>query len=127
MKPRFLIPSTVLALCALSALATLSAPARSDGPYPSQPVQLAIPFPPGGATDGVGRLIGKTLGEKLGQPIVAPRGLPPAVRTRLEKALADTVATPDVRQRRGIRPGERHLHRGAARLLRIHGPGLRRP
>ena len=68
MKPRFLISSTVLALCAL---ATLSAPARADGPYPSQPVQLVIPFPPGGATDVVGRLIGKTLGEKLGQPIVA--------------------------------------------------------
>lgn len=68
MKPRFSLSSTVLAL---SALATLSAPAQADGPFPSQPVQLVIPFPPGGATDVVGRLVGKTLGEKLGQPIVA--------------------------------------------------------
>jgi tripartite-type tricarboxylate transporter receptor subunit TctC len=38
--------------------------------YPSKPVQLVIPFPPGGATDIVGRLVGRKLGERLGQPVV---------------------------------------------------------
>ena len=65
--------SLFLAGTALSVAATLLAPhaARADDAYPSKPVQLVIPFPPGGATDVVGRLIGKTLGEKLGQNVVA--------------------------------------------------------
>ena len=35
--------------------------------FPNHPLQLVIPFPPGGATDVAGRLIGKKLGERLGQ------------------------------------------------------------
>jgi tripartite-type tricarboxylate transporter receptor subunit TctC len=38
--------------------------------YPARPVQLVIPFPPGGATDIAGRLIGKKLGDALGQTVV---------------------------------------------------------
>jgi tripartite-type tricarboxylate transporter receptor subunit TctC len=43
--------------------------AQAQG-YPSKPIHLVIPFPPGGATDVVGRLVGRKLGERLGQPVV---------------------------------------------------------
>ncbi len=38
--------------------------------YPTKPIQLIVPFPPGGAVDIVGRTISKKLGDRLGQPIV---------------------------------------------------------
>jgi len=38
--------------------------------YPSAPIQLVVPFPPGGATDIAGRLLGKKLSERIGQQIV---------------------------------------------------------
>jgi len=38
--------------------------------YPNKPIRLIIPFPPGGTTDIVGRLVADELGRALGQPIV---------------------------------------------------------
>lgn len=39
--------------------------------YPTQkPIRIVIPFPPGGATDVVGRIISQALSERLGQSIV---------------------------------------------------------
>ena len=38
--------------------------------WPSRPVKLIIPYPPGGGNDSLGRLIGQKLGETLGQPVV---------------------------------------------------------
>jgi tripartite-type tricarboxylate transporter receptor subunit TctC len=53
------------ALLALS-LAAFSAAAQ----YPSRPIRLIVPNPPGGATDTLARLIAPKLGEALGQPLV---------------------------------------------------------
>lgn len=59
-----------LALLATTCLgATFTAQAQTPS-FPTRPVQLVVPFPPGGAVDIVGRLISKKLGERLGQPIV---------------------------------------------------------
>jgi tripartite-type tricarboxylate transporter receptor subunit TctC len=48
-------------------LAAASAVAQG---YPSKPIHLIVPFPPGGSTDLVARSIMPTLGELLGQQIV---------------------------------------------------------
>jgi len=51
--------------------ATAWAPATAqEAAFPTKPITLVIPFPPGGATDVLGRLIGKKLGDKLGQSVV---------------------------------------------------------
>ncbi|MBK6006602.1 tripartite tricarboxylate transporter substrate binding protein [Ramlibacter ginsenosidimutans] len=38
--------------------------------WPSKPIRLVIPFPAGGSTDIVGRLMGEKLSQGLGQPVV---------------------------------------------------------
>jgi tripartite-type tricarboxylate transporter receptor subunit TctC len=48
-----------------------SAPAvRAQERYPSRPIRLVIPFPPGGPTDMMGRLYGERLSAIVGQPVV---------------------------------------------------------
>ena len=58
--------ATVLALLSLCGLAaTASAQA-----FPDHFLKLVVPFPPGGATDVLGRLLAKKMSDILGQPIV---------------------------------------------------------
>lgn len=37
--------------------------------YPSQPITIIVPFPPGGVVDALARMVGERLVEKLGQPV----------------------------------------------------------
>ena len=50
-------------------LALLSVLAAAQS-YPSKPVRLIIPFPPGASNDIVGRMIATQLSEQLGKPVV---------------------------------------------------------
>jgi tripartite-type tricarboxylate transporter receptor subunit TctC len=44
-------------------------PAHAE-PYPNQTIRMVVPFPPGGLTDAIARLIAQALGERLGQSVV---------------------------------------------------------
>src|SRR5258706_11176185 len=38
--------------------------------YPNKPIKLVIPYPPGGATDVIGRVVALKLSEALGQQVI---------------------------------------------------------
>jgi tripartite-type tricarboxylate transporter receptor subunit TctC len=46
-----------------------AAPVQAQA-WPSKPVTLVVPFPPGGSSDTIARSIGAKMQEKLGQPVV---------------------------------------------------------
>ena len=52
-----------------AALPAISRIARAQA-YPSRPVRLIAPFPPGGSIDLTARLIGQWLTDRLGQQVV---------------------------------------------------------
>lgn len=57
------------ALCVIL-FALLAASPLLAAPYPTKPVRLIIPFPPGGASNYVGRAVGQSLSDLWGQPVV---------------------------------------------------------
>ena len=56
---------TALTLAMMLAIA----PAHAQD-YPTKPIKLIVPFPPGGPTDIMGRTAAKVMGDKLGQQLV---------------------------------------------------------
>ncbi|MFJ4291773.1 tripartite tricarboxylate transporter substrate binding protein [Cupriavidus sp. NPDC089707] len=60
---------------ALALISCLALPAAVMTPalaqsFPAKPIRLVVPYPPGGPTDIVARVVGQKLSDKLGQPLV---------------------------------------------------------
>lgn len=60
----------IAALLLLAAAAPLAGPALAQSDFPSKPVNLVVPFPPGGAVDQAGRSIAQSLSKVWKQPVV---------------------------------------------------------
>jgi tripartite-type tricarboxylate transporter receptor subunit TctC len=65
-KFRALLTAAGLVIAAVPGLASLAAAQE----YPTRPVRVIIPFPPGGSNDVVGRLISTHLAERLGKQVI---------------------------------------------------------
>jgi len=57
------------ALLALG-MALAGSPGFAADPYPTKPVTLMVPYPPGGLSDSIARALSTPLGKALGQPVI---------------------------------------------------------
>ena len=65
MNKTFALTAAILLAAALSG--TKPAVAQT---YPSRPITMIVPFPPGGATDAIARILNERLRQALGQPVI---------------------------------------------------------
>ena len=63
-----LLPVMGVLLAIASAVCPLSSATAQD--YPTKPIKLIIPYPPGGATDVIGRIVALKMSEALGQQLI---------------------------------------------------------
>lgn len=74
MSRRSLTPFRTFTGAVLAAVLAVAAPgaipAAGAQAFPSKPVKLVVPFPPGGSLDNVGRLLAQKLSEEWGQQVV---------------------------------------------------------
>ncbi|MGV3570664.1 MAG: Bug family tripartite tricarboxylate transporter substrate binding protein [Ramlibacter sp.] len=57
-------------IVAAATACVLAGGAHAQAAYPSKPIRFVVPYPAGGATDYVARLIGERLSKAVGQPVL---------------------------------------------------------
>ncbi len=62
--------TAVAQILIVGALLTLASSVNAQQPYPHKPIRFIVPFPPGGSTDPVARLVGQKLTESWGQQVI---------------------------------------------------------
>ena len=76
----------------LASVVTIGAVGAAETPYPTRPIRLIVPFPPGGSADPLARAFGAWFSDKLGVSVIADN------RPGASTAIAHTLcarATPD--------------------------------
>lgn len=57
--------------CGMALIATLTCSwATAQGQYPTKPIRVVVPYPAGGTSDNVARIVASGLSNKFGQPVI---------------------------------------------------------
>lgn len=67
---RGLTHGVALIAAALASAAWIPPASAQPGAWPSKPIRFILPFPPGGGTDTLARIVGQKMSESIGQPVL---------------------------------------------------------
>src|SRR5689334_5466613 len=56
--------------CGLLAALLLAGPAPAQDNYPTRPIHMIVPYPPGGTIDPLARIVGEKMTQAWGQPVI---------------------------------------------------------
>lgn len=82
-----LLMSAAIATAVASALSASVTLSRAED-YPTRPITMIVPFPPGGATDTLARFLGQHMHDLLGQPVVVENVAGATGRIAVQKAVS---------------------------------------